>query len=282
VNTNNIKFAFFGGEPLAVPTLEKLYKNGFVPTLIVCNPDKPAGRNMILTPPPIKTWAIKNNIPYTQPEKFDTEFTSKLEVSTYNLFIIVAYGKIIPEKIINIPKLGTINIHPSLLPKYRGPSPIVSTILNGDKEAGVSIIKIDAEMDHGPILAQEKIILAGHEMVQDLEKTLGDLGGELLVKLLTPSASGTSPYIGGGWVGVPQDDSQATFCKKIKKEDGLIDLNNDAIKNYNKFRAYAHWPRTFFFKDDKRIIITKARLEDGKFVIEKIIPEGGKEIDYKL
>ena len=171
---------------------------------------------------------------------------------------------------------GAINIHPSLLPKYRGPSPIVSAILNGDQETGVTIIRIDEEMDHGPILAQEKLKLTGHEMIQDLEKTLGGLGSELLVKLLkTPIPDG-----------VKQDDSQATYCKKIKKEDGLINLSDDTkennLKNYKKFRAYANWPRTFFFTDNKRIIITEAKLENDKFIIEKIIPEGGKEINYKM
>jgi methionyl-tRNA formyltransferase len=262
--SNKLNFVFFGGEPLSVPTLEKLYKNGFVPALMVCNPDKPAGRNMQLTPPPTKIWAVEKNIPFIQD-------MNELKGS-FDLFIVVAFGKIIPEKIINMPKFGTMNIHPSLLPKYRGPSPIVSAILNGDKETGVSIIKIDEEMDHGPILAQEKITLTGHEMVQDLEKTLAELGGELLVKILNTSIE----------AGTKQDDSLATFCKKIKKEDGLVDLEKESAQNlYNKFRAYAYWPRTFFFKDGKRIIITKAKLENGQFVIEKIIPEGGKEIDYK-
>ncbi len=266
MDTKNLKFAFFGGEPLAVPTLEKLYKNGFVPTLIVCNPDKPAGRNMQLTPPPTKIWAEKNKVPFIQ-DMADLQ-------GVFDLFIVVSYGKIIPKKILDMPKYGTINIHPSLLPKYRGPSPMVSAILNGDTETGVTIIKIDEEMDHGPILAQEKINLTGFEMIQDLEKTLADLGGELLIKTLLDFAEGKIQP-------VKQDDSQATFCKKIKKEDGLIDLNDDAKENYNKFRAYATWPRTFFFKNSKRFIITDAELKDNEFVIKKIIPEGGKEIGYK-
>ena len=187
----------------------------------------------------------------------------------------------------------------SLLPKYRGASPVESAILNGDMETGVTIQKMKFEMDSGPIIAQEKVNIFPDEKASELRTRLIKVGGDLLIKTLnTPSASGTSPYIGGGWVGVEQDESQATFCKKIKKEDGLVDLNDDPIKNYNKFRAYATWPRTFFFKDGKRIIITDAKLEnnqfvikrviitktsleDGKFIIEKIIPENGKEMDYK-
>ena len=171
-----------------------------------------------------------------------------------------------------MPKLGSLNIHYSLLPKYRGASPVESAILNGETETGVTIQKMAYELDSGDIIAQEKVNIFADEKAPELRKRLVKIGGELLVKILqTP-----------GWVGVKQDGSKATYCKKIKKEDGLIDLDGDAIKNYNKFRAYALWPRTFFFQNGRRIIITKARLEDNKFIIEKIIPENGKEIDYRV
>src|SRR5262245_26739770 len=134
-----INFAFFGGEPLAVPVLNKLKGRGLLPGLIVCNPDKPAGRNLEMTPPPTKLWAEENNIPYIQ------DFKELKE--GFDLFVVVAYGKIIPKEILDLAKSGTLNLHPSLLPKYRGPSPIVSAILNGDTETGVTIIKLDEEMD---------------------------------------------------------------------------------------------------------------------------------------
>ena len=192
----------------------------------------------------------------------------------------------------NIPKFGSINIHYSLLPKYRGASPVESAILNGDIETGVTIQKMVYKMDAGDILVQEKINILSDETAPELRKRLIKLGGELLIKTLkTPSASGHSPFAGGE----KQNESLATICKKIKKEDGLLNLSDLAVKPpselYNKFRAYAGWPRTFFFsaqggpasggKNSKRIIITKASLRDGKFVIEKIIPEGKKEVDYK-
>src|SRR3989338_588997 len=198
-----LNFVFFGGEPLSVPTLEKLYENGFLPALIVCNPDKSKGRNLKITPPATKVWAKKNNIPYIQNM---TELKG-----TFDLFIIVSYGKMIPKNILDMPKYGAINIHPSLLPRYRGPSPIVTTILNGDTETGVTIIKIDEEMDHGPILAQEKIILNGYEMAQDLEKTLANLGGELFVKIMPEFVAGKIKL-------EKQDESKVAYCKKIKKE----------------------------------------------------------------
>jgi methionyl-tRNA formyltransferase len=277
-----LNFAFFGTPDVASETLEILKEKGYLPSLIITSPDRPQGRKMLVTPPPVKVWAEENNIRYVQPEKLTQEEIK----GEFDLFIVVAYGKIIPEVILNMPKLGSINVHYSLLPKYRGASPVESAILNGDTETGVSIQKMIYKMDAGPIIAEKKLEIFRDETTPALKKRLIKLGGELLVETL--------PKILAGEISEKeQDESQATFCKKIKKEDGEINLNDDPIKNYNKFRAYAIWPRTFFFKparnashsdaggDGKRIIITKAKLENGIFVIEKIIPEGGKETDYK-
>ena len=291
-----LKFVFFGTPDVASETLEILKGNGFLPSLVVTAPDRPQGRKMIITPPPVKIWAIENNVPYIQPEnlnqkeiwnvlgtlgrsdgdgqrKFSAE-NFRGEQNIPDLFLVVAYGKIMPEEILNFPKFGSINIHYSLLPKYRGASPVESAILNGDKETGISIQKMELKMDAGPIIAQEKIEILPDEKASESRARLIKIGGELLIKTLPD-------FIAGKINPIPQDESLATHCKKIKKEDGLIDLNDDPIKNYNKFRAYATWPRTFFFKDSKRIIITDAKLENGEFKILKIIPENGKEMEYK-
>ncbi len=273
-NSKKLNFVFFGGEPLSVPVLEKLYTNQIVPKVIVCNPDKPAGRNLEITPPPTKVWAVEHNIPTLQPEKLDGDFIKELKSHDCDFGVVVAYGKIIPKEIVNFTELGLINIHPSLLPIYRGPAPIVAPILNGDAVTGVTIIKIDEEMDHGPILAQERVDLSDTEFVQDLEKTLAELGGELLVKTLENYSKGNLEL-------KEQDHSKATYVKKMTKGDGELKLEDDALKNWRKFRAYHTWPRTFFFKDGKRVIITDASLENNNFTIKKVIPEGGKEIDYK-
>ena len=174
-----------------------------------------------------------------------------------------------------MPKLGSVNIHYSLLPKYRGASPVESAILNGDKETGVTIQKMAFKMDRGPIIAQEKIVIESDEKASDLRRRLIKIGGELLVKLLPD-------FVNGKIKEITQNEKEATICKKIKKEDGLIDLNDNALKNYNKFRAYATWPRTFFFQNGKRIIITDAELINGEFLIKKIIPENGREMNYKI
>ncbi|MFA5840768.1 MAG: methionyl-tRNA formyltransferase [Candidatus Paceibacterota bacterium] len=293
---NNLNFVFWGTPDVAEETLEILKENGYIPSLIVTSPDKPQGRKMIITPPPVKVWAQKNNIPYIQPakltkEELDIAFRTLSQPdearraifqqenmcgdkSNIQLFLVVAYGKIIPENILNIPKLGSINIHYSLLPKYRGASPVESAILNGDTETGITIQKMEYQMDSGPIISEEKVNIFPDEKAIELRKRLIKLGGDLLVKTLPV-------YINGDTEEIIQDEKKATFCKKIKKEDGLIDLKADAIKNYNKFRAYAAWPRTFFFHNDKRIIITDATLENGQFIIKKVLPEGKKEIKYE-
>lgn len=280
--SEKINFAFFGTPDVASETLEILKESGFLPSLIITSPDKPQGRRMIVTPPPAKVWATENKIPYIQPEKLDREFTLKLSTFNFQLFVVVAYGHIIPKSILSLPKFGSINIHYSLLPKYRGASPVESAILNGDTETGVTIQQMEFKLDSGPILAQEETIIAPDEKAPELRKRLIKIGGEMLVKILeTPSLSEHSPSTRGRWEGEKQNESEATYCSKIKKEDGLIDLENNPEKNYNKFRAYATWPRTFFFINNKRVIITEATLENNQFVIKKVLPEGKKEIRYE-
>ena len=269
-----INFVFWGTPDVASETLEILKQNGYIPSLIVTSLDAKRGRGLHLEVSPVAIFAEKNNIPCLKPEKLDEEFTLKLSILNLELFIVVAYGKIIPENIVNMPKLGSINIHYSLLPKYRGASPVESAILNGDMETGIAIQKMEFKMDSGPIIAQEKVEIGSKEKAPDLRKRLIKLGGELLVKILPE-------FVDGKIKTISQDESGATYCKKIKKEDGLIDLNDNSIKNYNKFRAYASWPRTFFFQNGKRIIVTSAELQDGKFVIKKVLPESKKEIKYE-
>lgn len=296
---NKLNFIFWGTPIVAKETLEILKTNGYLPSFIITAPDKPQGRKMLITPPPAKVWAIENNIKYIQPEdlskiNWGNVFTTSSQAdeprkaifqqenmresknnSPIDFAIVVAYGKIIPEDILNIPKLGSINIHYSLLPKYRGASPVESAILNGETKTGITIQKMEYKMDSGPIIAKEEIDIYPTEKATELRNRLIKIGGELLVKTLPD-------FINGKTKENKQDEKEATFCKKIKKEDGLVDLETE-LPNvlYNKFRAYAHWPRTFFFKDGKRIIITEAILDNGEFVIKKIIPEGGKEMEYK-
>ncbi len=281
--TKKLNFVFWGTPDVASKTLDILKENGYMPSLIITSPDKPQGRKMLLTPPPVKVWAQENNIPYIQPETLKDHIPKEglrgnspksFFGGNIDFFLVVAYGKIIPEEIINMPKLGSINIHYSLLPRYRGASPVESAILNGDTETGITIQKMEYKMDSGPIIGTEEVDIFPEEKASEFRERLIKIGGELLLRILPD-------FINGKIVPVAQDETRATFCKKIKKEDGLIDLNADAKLNYNKFRAYSTWPRTFFFVNDKRIIITDAVLKNEQFIIKKVLPEGKKEKKYE-
>lgn len=275
---NKIKFIFFGTPTVASDTLEILKQGGLLPSLIVTSVDKPVGRKMILTPSPVKIWAEENNIPVLQPEKIDDKFFDEIIKTEADLYLVVAFGKILPEKLISHPKLGTINIHYSLLPKYRGASPVESAILFGDNITGVSIQKMVFKLDSGPIIAKQVLYIDINDNKESLRNKLVKIGGQMFLDILLDYADNKIELQN-------QDESNATYCHKIKKEDGEINLNGNDLENYNKYRAFYGWPGIFFFKDingkKTRFKVTKARFENNKFIIEKVIPEGKKEIDYK-
>lgn len=229
-----LRLAFFGTSEFAVPVLTALVKEGYA-VVVITAPDAPAGRDKVLTPSPIKLAAQKLGLNILQPTNLKEDlktisFKLKLEIG-----IVVAYGKIIPAEIINLFPRGILNIHPSLLPKYRGPSPIQHALLNGDTETGVTIIKIDDQVDHGGIVNSEKWVVDSSVKYEELEKELAKLGAELLIKTLPE-------YLAGKIKPRPQDDSQATFTKMINKTDGKVDWHRDARAIYNQFRAFHHWP----------------------------------------
>lgn len=275
---NKINFVFFGTPEVASKTLEILKQSNYLPSLIVTSIDKPQGRKMLVTPSPVKVWASENNIPILQPEKIDENFIDKIGQLNFDLSVVVAYGKILPEELINLPRRGTLNIHYSLLPRYRGASPVESALLNGDSTTGVSIQKMVYKLDSGPVVANQSIEIPLEDNRQSLRDKLIEIGGNLLIKILPD-------YLENKLNLIEQDDSQATFCHKIKKEDGEIKIDGNDLENYNRYRAFFGWPGVFFFKEinnkKTRFKITKARYENNKFIIEKVIPEGKKEIDYK-
>ena len=282
---SNVSFVFFGTPDLSVEILDHLKRAGFIPSLVVTNPDRPQGRNLLVTPPPTKLWAIANDIPFLQPENLsDPVLLRQLSTSKFQLFVVVAYGKIIPKAILELPEKGTLNIHYSLLPKYRGASPIETAILADDKNTGVTIMLMDEKMDHGPIVAQKNLQLTTDNLqliwpptAGELRKACNLLGAELLTETIPL-------WVEGKIKPSEQDHGKATYAPKIEKENGLIDLAGDPYKNFLKFQAYENWPGVYFLagKDGKknRIIVKTARFEDGKFIITRVIPEGKKEISY--
>ena len=268
-----MKFAFFGTPYVARDTLTALLERGFTPSMVITNPDAPRGRGMALTPSPTKTLAEERGIPVLTPTKLDTETIESIKSFGCEYAVVVAYGKILPDELISTFPRGVLNVHYSLLPKYRGASPVESALLAGDTVTGVAIQKMVREMDAGEVLALTEVPIDPEETAKELKPRLIKMGAALLVDTLPK-------FIEGRIAGTPQDAAQVTRARKIKKEDGLIDPEGSARENWNKYRAYAEWPGIYFFKDAKRIKITKARLEGEKFIIERVIPEGKAEMPY--
>ena len=268
-----MKFAFFGTDNFAVIVLNTLKEHGLIPALVVTTPDKPVGRKQIITPPPSKVWAIENNVPVIQPTSLK-EIPAELKAG-FDVFVTASYGKIIPQNILDLPSHGSLNIHPSLLPKYRGPAPLEYTLLNGDTETGVTIMQMDAKMDEGPILAVAKIGLTGSETYFDLRDNLAKLGANTLANVLPD-------YISGKLKPTAQDQTAATYTKFITKADGEVDPFNDQTKAWHKYRAFIDWPGVWFIKDGKRIVIKKAHFENNQFIVERVIPEGKTETNWPI
>ncbi len=283
---NNISFAFFGTGALAESVLASLVRNGYIPKLIVTKPDAPQGRHMEMKSPHIKVWADMKGIKTFQPVSLkELGNDSPLHTETFDVFIVASYGKIIPVDILNLPKKGVLNVHPSLLPEYRGPSPIESSLLDGKITTGVSIMKLDEGMDHGPILVQNAFMINAEETSGTLEVRAGQLGGDLLSQVLPQ-------YMDGTLVPKEQDHAKATICKKITKELGEIKLSENIDEVRRKFRALTPWPSLYFFithnEKQMRIKVTDVDLvtpfekdSTAQDIITRVIPEGKKEMDFE-
>lgn len=252
---------FFGTSEFAIPILEKLRgSDDFDIAAIVTQPDKPAGRKQKPLPSHVQKWALDQGLVIFQPEKLDPLSFSplsrgRLRGGSPDLFIVASYGKIIPKEIIDLPKFGSLNIHPSLLPKYRGASPIHAAILNGDRETGVTIIKMDEKIDHGPIIASAKFEVKSSKLTyQELHDKLSNLGAELLLQTLPK-------YLSGEIKAVPQDETQASYTKIITKEQARIKWNDSAEKIDRMIRAYHLWPVAWTTLQGKRLKIYDSQFE---------------------
>lgn len=279
-----ISYAFFGTGALAESVLAELYRNNYVPELVVTKPDAPQGRHMTLTAPYIKTWAEMKGIAVFQPETLkDLPQSSPLHTQEFDVFIVASYGKIIPKDILDLPKFGVLNVHPSLLPKYRGPSPIESFLLSEDMTTGVSIMKLDELMDHGPILTQSAITITEEMTSGTLEVLSGQVGGRLLVETLPH-------YLDGTLIPKEQNHDEATICRKITKDMGLVTLHDAIDEVRRKYRALTPWPGLYFFIEhggkELRIKINAIDLvsnkdsQEVKDYILSVTPEGKKQMDW--
>ncbi len=279
----DLKIAFFGTPQIAVWVLEELKLGTILPTLIVTNPDRPQGRGLTLTASEVKQWAEKHTIEVFQPEDLHhTENLTTLTSQEWDLFIVVAYGQIMPKWLIDMPKYGTLNVHPSMLPHLRGASPIRTSILEGYKDTGVSIMLMDEKVDHGPLFAQKAFTIT--------EPTKGSVLDEILAKESGRILCGVIPkWIAGGITPQEQNHKEATFCKKITKDMGELTIDpfnlpqgEAAQQILLKIHAFDGWPGTFFFYEGKRIKITEASIVDNQLLIGKIISEGKREMDFEI
>jgi methionyl-tRNA formyltransferase len=270
------RIIFFGTGPVAEHAFNTLCEAGFTPTCLVTKPDALVGRKQLLTPPHIKSLAIARSVKVLQPVKL-VDIREQLEEYKDSIFVVVSYGKILPDWLLAIPQHKTINLHPSLLPRFRGPSPLESQIRADESRMGVSVMELDAQMDHGPIIAMREITLPPIERYAEIFETLIKTGAELLIEVLRQIGRGE-------YHTTLQDHGKATFCTKLDKSQGEINLEGDHRTNWLTYVAFSRSIRTFFYDqwhDSRiRVIISKAHFVDGVFTPLTVIPEGKKEVSY--
>ena len=251
-----MKIVFMGTPDYAVNTLEALIKSGNEVAAVFAQPDKPVGRKQILTPPPVKVCATEHNIPVFQPNTLrDGKAFEILKEINPDVIVVVAYGKILPKEILDLPKYGCVNGHASLLPKYRGSAPIQYAILCGETETGVTTQLMDEGIDTGDILETVTTEIGEEETAEELFDRLAVLSADLMVKTLEKLEKGEITP-------VPQNHAEATYAPIIKKEMARLDFTKTATEIHNAIRGYYSWPCAFFMMNGKRIKVISARIGD--------------------
>jgi len=254
----SLRLVYCGTPEFAVPTFEAVIAAGHEVALVVTQPDKPVGRRMEMQPPPVKLAAQAHGIPVVQPAKIrhNDEFRAQLEAVRPDVIVVVAYGRIIPKWMLGLPPLGNINLHGSLLPKYRGAAPIQWAIANGETRTGVTTMRIDEGLDSGPLLLAEVQWIAPEETSVDVFECLADVGAKLMVKTLYGLECGTL-------AAVEQNHAEATLAPILKREDGLIDFAQNAQQIYNRWRGFQPWPGAYTLLRGKKFIVHRMRPAAG-------------------
>ena len=285
MNNQSPRIAFFGGEPLGLPALEALVRAGLTPAFVVCNPDRRSGRGQQLQAPAIKLWAQEQGIEVFQPTSYkNKDDLSLLTETDWDLFVVVAYNFILPKWFLELPKYGVVNVHPSLLPKLRGASPIRTAILeNLRDEVGVSIMLMDEKMDHGPLLIQAPVVLNEWPMNGPiLDDVLALAGGEMLTTTI-------KKFLAGTIAPVEQNHDEATYTKKFEKADAELSIDptnlptkDEAFNTLCKINAFAGMADCFFIDNGTRVKIKAATMESDRLIILRVVPEGKKEMDFSV
>ncbi len=267
-----MKVIFCGTPDFAVPFLISLIHDKDIEVqAVVTQPDKPVGRKQILTPPPVKQTAIEYDLPVLQPDSINEDFLELIKKMEPDFIIVIAYGIILPQEMIDIPKCDCINVHASLLPKYRGAAPVQTSLLNGDKETGITIMKINEKLDKGDIYMLRKVAIDEADTTEILSKRLSEIGAIILPSALKDIEDHVlSP--------IEQNEDDASYCKKISKNDARIDPEKEnAEEILNKLRAFTKWPGIYMDFQNKRLKILHAKASK-----EKVDPGQLKDIDGNL
>ncbi len=278
-DSTKTRFVFFGTPARACDFLDPLEGSGLVPSLVVTTPDTVRGRGMEVSAPPVKDWAQARGISVIQPEEFGEKEAAALRAAAADVFVVIYYGKVLPREILDIPKHGVLNIHFSLLPRWRGTSPVRAAIANDDKEVGTSIMLLDEKIDHGPLIAQKRITVPEWPpKASELEDMATLESAKPLIEILPSWLSGDIEARG-------QNHDVATMCPKYTKEDGLLDLGANAYQNLLKIQAFDTTVGThaFFERAGKkiRVGIIDAHREGTRLILDTVKPEGKKEMAYE-
>ncbi len=268
-----MRIIYFGSDEFGIPSLCELRKF-FDIVAIITAPDKPQGRGLKILPTPVGKWAEENNVPFYTPKNLDKEFISKISSLNPDLIVLISYGKKLPYKIIKTPKFCSINLHPSLLPKYRGAAPIEWALINGEKETGITIIKMEKDIDAGEIIIQKKFPIFDSDDAITLKNRLSNEGSKILIKAIEKIKNGEKSK---------KQEGIPTYARKLKKEDGKINWNKKARQINNLIRGVVEWPTAYTYieteKGKKLIKIFKSEIgkENGKFGEEGEIIEIGND-----
>ncbi len=249
-----LRIVFFGTPAFAVPTLDALLASRHDVLGVVTQPDRPRGRGQRTTYAPLKARAVEAGVPVLQPDKLrDPAFVDSFNALRADLGVVAAYGKILPESLIATPRLGMINVHASLLPRYRGAAPVHRAIIAGDRETGVTIMRVVKALDAGPVMASARREILPDETSDAVERDLAQIGAGLLVSVADQLAAGTA-------VEAPQDDAQATYAPRLTRDEGLVDWSLPAGRVHDLVRGLYPWPHAYTFLDGRRYILLETRV----------------------
>ena len=253
-----VKTVFFGTPAFAVPTLERLLASPHDVVGVVTQPDRPRGRGQRVSASPVKTVALANGLPVFQPERMkDPDFVAALDGLKPDIGVVAAYGRLLPDRLLELPRLGMVNVHASLLPKYRGAAPIHRAVMAGETESGITIIKLVHEMDAGPMLRWEALPIAPDDTSASLEPRLAELGAELLVAT-------NDALEAGGVIEHEQNPAEVTFAPRLTRADGQIDWTRTARQIHNQVRGLHPWPHAFGYLDGVRYLLLHTEVVEGR------------------